>query len=133
MNAPEHLAHKPIIVVNDYDIKDGIYAGHSDAKALSIGQAQYDADEIAAKIFRHTGTRWSRQSEEMPIHRTLDLTILILGSMLISSTTEGAITNLDEVVISPERLQEISDYYEKNKKTLRPRLKEMKNLLDKLI
>jgi len=32
---------------------------------------------ISAKIWRHTGEKWSRQSEEMPLHRVLDLAILI--------------------------------------------------------
>lgn len=38
--------------------------------------------EISAKIWRHTGEKWSRQSEEMPLHRALDLAILICQSKL---------------------------------------------------
>ena len=36
MKAPDNLKHKPIISVDNYDQIDGIYAGNSDAKALSI-------------------------------------------------------------------------------------------------
>ncbi len=131
-NAPTHLTHKPIIVVNDYDTKDGMFAGNTDAKALSIGRAQYNETEIAAKIFRHTGSMWSRQSEEMPIHRTLDLTILILASMA-DRTAENSITSLEENIVSPEQFQEITRYYEKNKEVLQPRLLEMKKLLDTIL
>jgi hypothetical protein len=31
------------------------------------------------KVWRKPGDRWSRQSEEIPIHRNLDLTILLLS------------------------------------------------------
>jgi hypothetical protein len=33
--------------------------------------------EISAKVWRHTGGKWSRQSEELPLHRALDLALLI--------------------------------------------------------
>jgi len=36
--------------------------------------------DISAKIWRYTGEKWSRQSEEMPLHRVLDLAILIVKS-----------------------------------------------------
>ncbi|MCJ7733924.1 MAG: DUF6530 family protein [Anaerolineales bacterium] len=38
--------------------------------------------EIVAKVWRHTGEKWSRQSEEMPLHRVLDLAILIIKTRL---------------------------------------------------
>ncbi|MDB5133782.1 MAG: hypothetical protein JWP37_385 [Mucilaginibacter sp.] len=133
MNVPEHLQHKPIIAVNDYDKKDGIYAPNSDAKALSIGQAQYDEDQISVKVFRHTGNKWSRQSEELPIHRALDLTILIISGIFSDPTSYSTRSSLKEQIIAPDRLPEISDYYKSNKKQLQPRLEEIKMLLDKLL
>ncbi len=39
MRVPEHLAHKPIIGVDNYDRIDGRYANNSDAKALSLGKS----------------------------------------------------------------------------------------------
>lgn len=33
--------------------------------------------DISAKVWRYTGEKWSRQSEELPLHRVLDLAILI--------------------------------------------------------
>ena len=85
MKIPNELKHKPVIVSEDYDLVDGRYANHSDAKGLSLGLAQWNDRgkvEISAKIWRHTGEKWSRQSEEMPLHRALDLAILICQSRL---------------------------------------------------
>ncbi|MXV38248.1 hypothetical protein GO491_06100 [Flavobacteriaceae bacterium Ap0902] len=64
MRIPKHLKHKPILGVDNCESIDGKYAGKSDAKAISIGKAQWDNEEISAKVFRHTGKRWSRQNEE---------------------------------------------------------------------
>ena len=129
MTVPEHLQHKPIIAVNDYDKKDGQYAPSSDAKALSIGQAQYDEDEISAKVFRHTGQNWSRQSEELPIHRVLDLAIFIAASMQSIPGEQKSVSSLKETIIVPARHQELLDYYKANKKILQPRIDELKKLL----
>lgn len=130
MKAPEHLQHKPIIVVNDYDRIDGHYAPDSDAKALSIGQAQYDETEISVKVFRHTGDNWSRQSEEMPLHRALDLTILIITSILTTPNGEKMISSLNEQIFSESKLEEIQNYYLANIEILRPKLEEIRNLLN---
>jgi hypothetical protein len=80
MAIPTHLKHKPVITVEDYEKVDGRYANNSDAKGLSLGLAQWNDRgkvEISAKVWRHTGGKWSRQSEELPLHRVLDLGILI--------------------------------------------------------
>jgi len=83
MKIPTELKHKPVIVSEDYDLIDGRNQGDTDAKGLSLGLAQWNERgnlEISAKIWRHTGEKWSRQSEEMPLHRVLDLAILICKS-----------------------------------------------------
>ncbi|UOO36824.1 hypothetical protein IZU99_05930 [Oscillospiraceae bacterium CM] len=80
MKIPTTLKHKPVIVSADYDRIDGRYAGNSDAKGLSVGLAQWNDRgkvDVSAKIWRYTGEKWSRQSEEMPLHRVLDLAMLI--------------------------------------------------------
>jgi len=79
MNIPTTLKHKPVIVVGNYENIDGRYAYNSDAKGLSLGLAQWNDRgkvDISAKVWRYTGEKWSRQSEELPIHRILDLAIL---------------------------------------------------------
>ncbi len=85
MKIPTNLKHKPVIVSEDYENVDGRKAYDSDAKGLSLGLAQWNDRgkvEISAKVWRHTGEKWSRQSEEMPLHRALDLAILICRSKL---------------------------------------------------
>lgn len=83
MKIPVTLKHKPVIVSENYESVDGRYANHSDAKGLSLGLAQWNDRgklEISGKVWRYTGEKWSRQSEELPLHRILDLAILICES-----------------------------------------------------
>lgn len=85
MKIPTMLKHKPVVVSEDYDLIDGRHAKNTDAKGLSLGLAQWNERgnlEISAKIWRYTGEKWSRQSEEMPLHRVLDLAILICKSRI---------------------------------------------------
>lgn len=80
MDIPTTLKHKPVIVSENYENVDGRSAYESDAKGLSLGLAQWNDRgkvDISAKIWRYTGQKWSRQSEELPLHRVLDLAILI--------------------------------------------------------
>lgn len=80
MEIPTTLKHKPVIVCDNYENIDGRYAYKTDAKGLSLGLAQWNDRgkvEISAKVWRHTGEKWSRQSEELPLHRVLDLAILV--------------------------------------------------------
>jgi len=84
MRIPTGLKHKPVIVVEDYENIDGRAAYKSEAKGLSLGLAQWNDRgrvDISAKVWRYTGEKWSRQSEELPIHRALDISILIARAM----------------------------------------------------
>ena len=85
MKIPTILKHKPVIVAENYDEVDGRNANDSEAKGLSIGLAQWNdrgSVEASAKIWRYTGEKWSRQSEEMPLNRVLDLAILLCRTSL---------------------------------------------------
>lgn len=85
MQIPTHLKHKPVIVAENYANIDGRNAYHTDAQGLSLGLAQWNDRgkvDISAKVWRHTGGKWSRQSEELPLHRVLDLAILVCESQL---------------------------------------------------
>ncbi|NLM24771.1 MAG: hypothetical protein GX208_01450 [Firmicutes bacterium] len=85
MKIPTSLKHKPVIVSENYSNVDGRQAYESDAKGLSLGLAQWNDRgnvDISAKVWRHTGEKWSRQSEELPLHRVLDLAILIARTKL---------------------------------------------------
>ncbi len=80
MKIPTTLKHKPVVVCENYGSIDGRKAYDSDAQGLSLGLAQWNDRgrvDISAKVWRYTGEKWSRQSEELPLHRVLDLAILV--------------------------------------------------------
>ncbi len=80
MNIPVNLKHKPVVVTENYENVDGRQAYSSEAKGLSLGLAQWNDRgrvDISAKVWRYTGEKWSRQSEELPLHRVLDIALLI--------------------------------------------------------
>lgn len=137
MKAPDWLSHKPVITVAEYDLMDGIHKTNptiewvSDAKALSIGKAQYDSNHFSAKVFRYTGSNWSPQSEELPLHRVLDLAILLVASMKRIPGAPGSLSSMNEAVVSDDGFEELQRYLidPKNALHLQPRLAELKRLL----
>ena len=85
MQIPTQLKHKPVIVAEDYGRIDGRPANYPEAQGLPLGLAQWNDRgrvDISAKVWRYTGEKWSRQSEELPLHRVLDLAILTCRSLL---------------------------------------------------
>ncbi len=77
---PVSLKHKPVFVAENYENIDGRYAFDTDAQGLSLGLAQWNDRgkvDISAKVWRFTGEKWSRQSEELPIHRVVDMAIMV--------------------------------------------------------
>lgn len=129
MKSPKHLTHKPIISISDYDTKDGQYSKNSDAKALSIGKAQYDQDEITLKVFRKTDKRWSRQSEELPLHRNIDLNILLVSTLLKEYNTK----DFDLIIDDKDNIDLIHQYYDDYENFLKPRLEELHEKLTKFL
>jgi hypothetical protein len=101
---PRSLKHRPVVLL-PYEASDGPYAGQTDCKFLSVGWAQYDPLSLSVKTMRHTGEgddgrpgRWSRQSEELPLHRAVDATLLI-------AETLSAIAARDSVTLPPGTLE----------------------------
>ena len=89
MKIPNHLSHKPILKLEDYSKLDGRFANQTDAEGLSIGLAQWSNAaemDLSAKVWRYTGKKWSRQSEELPLHRVLDLASLLCAAMIYIKT-----------------------------------------------
>lgn len=110
MKIPTNLKHKPVVVAEDYENIDGRLAYNSDAKGLSLGLAQWNDRgkvDISAKVWRHTGEKWSRQSEEMPLHRVLDLAIFVCrGKQYFSEAYQHKkLYNTDDPVIDRVGLQ----------------------------
>lgn len=133
MKSPKHLSHRPIVSVNDYDKIDAQYRKQTDVRALSIGTAQYDEDEISLKVWRSVGGKWSRQSEELPIHRNIDLNILLLGALMTDTNSGYPKTNLREEVDDETKVQIISDYYKSHEGFLKPRLEELREKLNEFL
>ena len=134
MKSPKHLSHKPLVSVNDYDKVDGMYRNNTDAKALSIGYAQWDNNELSMKVWRKR-KRWSPQSEELPLHRNLDLTILLLHVLFDEAPNPDSFLVKAQTLFSEDQkggIEEIKKYYQTNKAFLEPRLKELRQLLDKM-
>ena len=87
MDIPTHLNHRPIIKWENYDEVDGRFNNDTDAQGLSVGLAQWnspneDKPDISVKVWRHTGEKWSRQSEEIPVHRLVDMTRLLCAALM---------------------------------------------------
>lgn len=68
---PQALSHKPIYAL-PYEAFDVLFRPETDMRYFSVGIAQYNAEEVSLKIWRHSGKRWTRQSEEIPLHRLTD-------------------------------------------------------------
>jgi hypothetical protein len=129
MESPKNLKHQPIISVNDYDRIDAQNANDTDAKALSIGKAQYNNEEISLKVWREGEDKWSRQSEELPIHRVFDLAILALASEKKDIRSNFPDSLLREVVDKQDEVKNIHEYFEKHEQYLKPRIQELGRLI----
>ena len=121
-NIPLHLSHKPIVSV-DYTNKDA-YAG--DAMFLSLGRATWNKEDISAKVLRWTeeGERWSRQSEELPLWRVLDLAELLIATIM------GKQSSLGEGIINEDDMEFLKSYINENMDLYAPRIKEISELIN---
>lgn len=137
---PDHLEHKPVFAL-PYEGMDGRSAGQTDTKYISLGLAQWDRKEVSIKTMRHTGDRWSRQSEELPLNRVIDMTLFLAkavfdetsGSTTLPSGTmqNQGLTNLT-VEIEPVSATEFSQYHAAialEKPILQERLDSLLNVL----
>ena len=121
-DAPNWLSHKPVITV-DYEEKD---ANAGDAKFITIGKSSWNFEDFSTKIWRWSDSaqRWSRQSEEIPLWRVLDV-----ATMLVAVINNKQ-SHLDEFVQDPEALDALKGYVNDNMEMLAPRLKELSNVLN---
>lgn len=127
---PTHLGHKPIIAVNYSDVTDD---DSGDAKFLSIGHAQYNRDCASVKVWRHTGKRWSRQSEEVPIERLCDMALLLCNTIKLIQC-DGVLkqTTLKEEVVDEAGIEFLKHEIEENKTRITQSAKELKEVLNEI-
>ena len=121
LDIPTWLAHKPIIAV-DYEQRD-IQACAGDAKYLSIGRSTWDNDTIGAKIWRKSAYKWSRQSEDIPLWRLLDLAILLVATLKDKKSILG------ETIINDADERFLKEMIKDNSDLFRPRIEELARLL----
>ncbi len=137
---PVWLKHTPWVAV-PYEHFDGRYADDTDAKYLGIGLAQWrspidDPHALSIKSWRKPDEKWSRQSEELPLHRHVDMTIL-LAHALASSTSPvtdlppGTFENQNEP-ITLRKMVELPKECARDLERSRNRLRKLRQVLNDL-
>ena len=122
IDIPTWLSHKPIVAV-DYQKRDA-QVGAGDALYLSIGRSTWDNDTVSAKIWRETPSgAWSRQSEDIPLWRLLDLAILFIA------TIKNKRSVLGEVVVNESDESFLKNLIKKDIDLYNPRIEELIRLL----
>ncbi len=122
-HAPSWLSHSPILTV-DYEDIDA-KSGYGDAKFMDLGQSTWDQEEISAKIWRrnYDDTRWSRQSEELPLSRVLDL------ATLVAAAATGKQSVLQEYMQQDDGKELLLAFIKDNAQTFGPKLDELRRIL----
>ena len=77
-----------------------------------------------AKIFRWANDRYSRQSEELPLWRVLDLAKLVIA------TITGQKSSLNESSVSDEDMGFLQDFLSENSELYTSRMNELRKLLN---
>ena len=113
------LSHKPIVYLN-YEKRDE----NGDAKFLSIGRATWDNDCIGVKVWRKTNKGiWSRQSEDLPLWRLLDMVILLIA------TLKGQEKMIGGIIQDADKKKFLDEELKKEMKILQSRLDYLKELI----
>ena len=133
---PLRLKHKPICML-PYEHFDGRYADATDAKYLSIGLAQWrhenDPNPLSAKVWRYPDGKWSRMNEELPLHRVIDLCILLTitlfgGKQATVALPAKTFENQDES-LELNIMEAIPAEFEGEREQIRTRLKVLSKVL----
>ena len=132
---PQHLKHRPIFMV-PYEHFDGPYSDETDTKYLSIGLAQWRNDEdrnpISGKVWRYSedSKKWSRLSEELPLHRIVDLCIILVTTLFNEKNVfvPNTFENQKET-IELKMLEPIPDDFGETKNRLIGRLNELYRIM----
>ena len=135
---PTHLTHKPVIGCNYDDVVNrvpGKYRDYSDARYISIGHAQYNSNEVSVKVMRHTGKRWSRQSEEVPIQRLPYMMIMLLCAIykIQNPKEEGSCSKyINEEIVAPDDMEHLRSEFKNWSNYLKNGIDGIKDLLSRI-
>ncbi len=139
---PTYLKHSPIFMM-PYEPFDGPYANDTDALYLSVGLAQWRDDdktyELSAKVWRMPDDKWSRMSEEIPLHRLVDLNILLTKTFYqchestavepVAIMASGTFNNQEEQ-LDLRRMREVPEAFESSNLQLKERLRKLRDELN---
>ena len=120
MDIPTHLSHTPIIKLENYSKIDGVYRNATDVQGLSLGISQWSNEDLSVKVWRHSGKKWSRMSEELPLHRVLDLASLVCSALsyaqrdVLLSDDKFCITTSNDSELLNALKQNLNPEYVKN-------------------
>ena len=138
---PKHLEHQPVYAM-PYKQFDGWRKGKADTRYLSIGISQWSADEVSLKIMRYKD-QWSRQSEELPLHRVIDSSIFLakvlldrdeqsveIERSLFTNQHEGF--RIQEEPVAAQEKSQFDNFLNGNEKALRERFNKLYQMLNNL-
>lgn len=139
---PQHLGHKPVYAL-PYEHFDGMYAGRTDTKYISIGLSQWDPDHVSIKAMRHTGKKWTRLAEELPLHRVIDMTLFLAKVLFdqqngqVNIPTATFFNQDSDISITPEtrgygEMASYNAFLAENLRLLKDRLSALADILNDL-
>ena len=132
---PTWLHHRPILACDYQELNKTIVdRDYDDAKFISVGRAQYNNDELSVKMFRWSGNRWSRQSEEVPIQRLPFMMAMMLNAIyrVQHKNQKKFKSDFNERLVMPEDLDFMGDCFGAYKELICRGLKEVKDLINRI-
>ena len=140
---PQHLKHTPVYAMPYQDFDGGNGRQGNDVRFVSVGLFQDDEETVSIKIMRHSRERWSRQAEELPVHRVIDMT-LFLAKVLFDSErhmisidketfqNQGSDMVIDREERTPDEIEAFESYLAQDRTTLRARFSKLLAVLEDL-
>ena len=132
---PTWLEHLPILACDYQELNKTVLSrDYNDAKFISVGRAQYDPSDLTVKMWRWSGKRWSRQSEEVPIQRLPYMMAMMLNAIYRVQHKEQIRFKSDfgEILVRPEDLDFMGGCFAKYKELIVNGLKEVKDLINRI-
>ena len=136
-NPPYWLKHKPIYCCDYTKIDPNV-----DLKYISIGRAQWNnKSALSAKAFRYVNDRWSRMSEEVPVSRLSEMTVILLSAIRAIQIQRANQFQRSDIQMAPSYLNEafvadeydfLVDQFDKDKESLRKSLSAIKRLVNEI-
>lgn len=128
---PTWLRHKPVVACDYREINESLGAlDYANARFISVGHAQYNADEASVKMFRWSSNRWSRQSEEVPVQRLPYMMAMLLAAIYRLQHPGKAVPgNIGDIVVAPQEMDSLREQLQKWEIPLKDGLSRVKELL----